>query len=319
MSTTSSQRRGRRNAIIQYPRFKEIYCDIKRCQQMSVRFGEAQCIALEGPPGAGKTTIAKTVLSAFPEVETKEGWHIPVLYLEMPSPATIKTVSTLALSRLKDPSAERGTTGSMNLRLIGLIKACGVSLIILDDFHHLIDTETNRILAKVSDWLKVLIKETGVPVMVVGVEGKVDLILCANSQLSRLFAIRRKLEPFKWDAKKPEKIQEFARFVEYAEKTVNLRFSTELRRTELLYRIYYATGGIVNNIMNLIRYAEVFAEERGVETLTLDIFALAFNERLAQHLPHKVNPFTTPPAERFSPPAPQVKPPSKSKHRNGQS
>jgi len=68
---------------------------------------------------------------------------------------------------------------------------CQVELVILDDFHHLIDKETNRILEQVSDWLKVLIKETGIPFLVVGIDGKVERILDANAQLSRLFAVRQ--------------------------------------------------------------------------------------------------------------------------------
>ena len=94
--------------------------------------------------------------------------------------------------------------GSLNSRLIKLLKACQVELVILDDFHHLIDTETDRVLAKVSDWLKVLIKETGIPFLVVGMEGKVERILRANAQLSRLFAARETLLPFAWQPEATE-------------------------------------------------------------------------------------------------------------------
>ena len=108
----------------------------------------------------------------------------------------------------------------MNSRLIQYIKHCQVQLVILDDFHHLIDKETNRVLETVSDWLKVLIKETGVMFLVVGIEGKVEQILEANPQLSRLFAVRETLEPFRYDPGAEHLILQFARFVQYTETVI---------------------------------------------------------------------------------------------------
>ena len=105
----------------------------------------------------------------------------------------------------------------MNFRLIRLMQDCQVELVILDDFHHLIDQETNRIMEQVSDWLKVLIKETGIPFLVVGIEGKVERILETNAQLSRLFAVRQRLAPFACDPQDEASLEEFARFVQYAE------------------------------------------------------------------------------------------------------
>ena len=66
------------------------------------------------------------------------------------------------------------------------------------------DSETDKILAKVSNWLKVLIKETCVPFLVIGIEGKVEVILEANSQLSRLFAVREDLTRFRWEVAEPD-------------------------------------------------------------------------------------------------------------------
>ncbi len=176
------------SALIRYPRFIQLHDTIRRCQRLSKKSNEPQCISLEGRPGAGKTTLVKAYASAFPRIETEEGTDIPIFYMLTPSPVTVKGMAETMLEQLGDPAAHRGSQPSLNSRLSKLIVACNVELVILDDFHHLIDTETNRILRKVSDWLKVLIKETQVPFLVVGIEGKVRQILKENEQLSRLFA-----------------------------------------------------------------------------------------------------------------------------------
>ena len=211
---------------------------------------------------------------------------------------------------LGDPAANRGTLWSMNSRLVHFIRTCEVQMIILDDFHHLIDKETNRVLGKVSDWLKVLIKETNIPFLVVGVEGTVKRILDTNAQLSRLFAIRETLHPFRWDIQNPETIKEFMTFVAFAERLIGVRLTEEIEREDLLYRMYYATDGIVGNVMNLLRYAVALAQQREANVLTLEVLTAAFNMRLAEHM-HKRSPFlpSDDPATSLSPQSPEPKSP----------
>jgi hypothetical protein len=283
---------GRANAIlIRYPRFNQLHDDIRLCQEISKIAGEAQCMVLEGMPGAGKSTLVQSYAATFPRYGTESGTKVPVFYLETPSPATVKGMAARFLEVLGDPAANRGTLWSMNSRLIHFLRACEVQLVILDDFHHLIDKETNRVLEKVSDWLKVLVKETHVPFLVVGLEGTVRRILNTNAQLSRLFAIRATLHPFQWEPHRPETIQEFARFVAFTEQEIGLPLSDEIAREDLLYRLHDATHGIVGNLMNLLRFSVVLAERNQRKTLTLDILSAAFDLRLAEHV-RKASPFS---------------------------
>lgn len=282
------------NALVQYPRFKELHKEIISCRQMSRVMNEPQCMSLEGVTGAGKSTLVRAYADSFSRTQTPAGMTIPVFYVEVPSPVGIRDLASNILWRMEDPAYDRGTRASMTMRLVNLIKACGVELVILDDFHHLIDSETNHILAQVSDWLKVLIKETGVPFLVVGIEGKVEVILQANSQLSRLFAVRETLDPFSWNPARLETIREFARFVEYVEQATEKTLPHDLPRMEMLYRVHYATAGVVGNLMNLMRYAALLAEERGRSILDLGLLSLAFQKRLAKHLKNRVDPFANP-------------------------
>lgn len=284
---------GRSNAtLIRYPRFNEFLNNIQLCRNMSKTAGEPQCIILEGVPGAGKSTLVKSYAESCSRYETPSGTKVPVFYVETPSPVTVKGMAARLLQVLGDPAANYGTLWSMNSRLVHFIQACEVQMIILDDFHHLIDKETNRVRGKVSDWLKVLIKETNIPFLVVGVDGTVRRILDANAQLSRLFAIRETLQPFQWDSQNPETIKEFITFIAFAERMIGVHLTEEIEREDLLYRMYYATDGIVGNVMNLLRYAVALAQQREADTLTLDVLATAFNMRLAEHV-RKRCPFVT--------------------------
>jgi hypothetical protein len=282
---------GRANTVlIRYPRFNRLHDHIRLCQELSQSAGEPQCMILEGLPGAGKSTLVQSYAAEFPRYGTARGTQVPVFYLETPSPATVKGLAARFLEVLGDPGANRGTLWSMNSRLIHFLHACEVQLVILDDFHHLIDKETNRVLEQVSDWLKVLIKETHVPFLVVGLEGTVRRILDTNAQLSRLFAVRATLHPFGWDPQEPETLQEFARFVTFAEQEIGLPLSTEIGREELLARLHEATRGVVGNLMNLLRYGVVLAEQQQAPTLTLEILSAAFTLRLAEHM-RRASPF----------------------------
>jgi hypothetical protein len=289
-------------ALIRYPRFNELLEDIQACQQLSALTGEAHCMALDGRTGAGKSTLVKAYTATFPRDETGPTSQVPVFYLETPSPVTVKGMAARMLEAIGDPAAHKGPLWSMNSRLITYLKLCRVQLVILDDFHHLIDQETNRILETVSDWLKVLIKETNVPFLVIGIEGRVEPILQANPQLSRLFAIRETLQPFSWQPTATVTNQPFAAFVQVAEAASPLPFATDLPRAEWLHRLHYATDGVVGHLMNLVRFATWLADHHQTSQLTLDLFRQAFAKRLQPHLAHKVNPFTVAATHHFLPP-----------------
>lgn len=300
-------------AIIRYPRFKELHRAIRQCQDISRSAGEPQCMSLEGVTGAGKSTLIKAYAQAFPRVDTEWGTSIPIFYMETPSPVTVKGMAASMLEQLGDPFAHRGALWSMNSRLIRLLIACEVELVILDDFHHLVEADTNRILLSVSEWLKVLIKETGVPFLVVGIEGRVEQILKANDQLSRLFAERKVLLPFTWDVNTPDTITEFAQFAQYAERALDMPVVTPWPSGEWLYRLHYATDGVVANIMNLLRYAQLQAMERHSSNVEASDLASAFERRLAKHLQERPNPFvdgattlTLPPRSASGIPSPDV-------------
>ncbi len=286
-------------ALIRYPRFKELHRDIRECQEMSRLADEPQCMSLEGVTGAGKSTLIRDYAAVFPRIEEQDGTRVPIFYTETPSPVTVKGMAAAMLARLGDPASYRGTLWSMNFRLINLMIACQVELAILDDFHHLIDKETNRILEVVSDWLKVLIKESGVPFLVVGIQGKVECILETNSQLSRLFAVRETLQPFSYDPADETSIREFAHFVQYAVKATQTPLLNALPQRELLYRLHYATDGIVGNLINLLRYAALLTRQRQQKEIDLNVLAATFQKRLSKHLKDKVNPFVLSAQEQF--------------------
>lgn len=294
------------NSLIRYPRFNALHQDIELCQELSTATGEPQCMVLEGVTGAGKSTLVKTYAESFVREETKLGRKIPVFYVETPSPVTIKGMASRMLQELGDPAAEKGTRWSMDARVINYIRACEVQLVILDDFHHLIDKDTNRVLSSVSDWLKVIIKETGIPYLVVGIEGAVEPILRMNLQLSRLFAVRETLQPFAWNPANKPTLDEFASFVLYAEKSIDMPLSVDLERYELLARIHFATEGVVGNIMNMMRLAALLARRQGLEAISEAVLAEAYVKRLAKHM-NRENPFAAPPSHSFIVP-PRVQP-----------
>jgi hypothetical protein len=275
---------------------------IKEKQAVSKITGEPQCIALMGLPGTGKSTILQTYTKAIGGNRDDTDKPLKVLYFETPSPATIKGVSSKILFALGDPLYEKGATWALNLRICRFLKARQVELVIMDDFHHLFESETPRALQQTSDWLKVLIKDSQVPFLVAGLEDKVMMILKENPQLSRLMASRETLHPLTLDPQHPDTLKEFSHFVQYVEReALGMPLSEELTRTEMLYRLHYATDGVVGNLMNLLREAMYVALKRKESQITLAILALCYDQRLKWHLRNRPNPFLLPPSEPLPP------------------
>lgn len=228
----------------------------------------------------------------YPRRHTPEKTIVPVLYTRVPVPATCKSLVSRLLIAISDPAAEKGSQISQTLRLKRFLEMCGVELLILDEFQHFQDRDSHKVLRTVSDWLKLLMDETGVPIVLVGLPYSHTILDApGNEQLQRRFGGRIELEAFRYSTSKER--QDFRRFLNVIDDKLPLAEKSDLADPSTALCIFEATNGVIGNVMKLIRHATRFALESNQEKLTMEILGLAYEQRLAANNPGKPNPFGT--------------------------
>ncbi|MCD9186338.1 MAG: TniB family NTP-binding protein [Pyrinomonadaceae bacterium] len=296
--------------FIMHPSFERCFNTIKECHEHSKLSVEPLCALITGEPGVGKTTLCEKYEKMYPRVELEEKTKVPVLVARIPVPATPKNMVTALLSALGDPLADKGTTYSKTLRLFNLLRQCQVEIIIIDEFHHVIDGDSDKVLYTVSDWLKQLINEAKLPIILVGLPHSIK-ILEANPQLKRRFAMREELSNFKWvkgkgskrddnheetdtdeetaSTPETESDNDFKAFLKILDETLPLADNSHLAGAPIAYRIWKATSGNVNRTMKLVRYAAKSALKSSEEKVTNELLKRAY-ERIFSEDSSK-NPF----------------------------
>jgi len=276
---------------VTYPRWQRIVDEIGRCHEWGPLAAEPPCLLLVGPTGAGKSTLVGSYAREHPSVLTEAGALYPVVRATIPTPATIKALAIVLLAALGDPRAASGTVGSMTYRLTRFFRDCGVELLILDEVQHVRDRDSRRVLENASNWLKTLIKETGVACVLVGLQGEAEEVVRLNPQLARLFGEPRVLLPFAWDERRPEMGREFVAFLTLLEGALPLTERPELAVLATARRLHAASGGVMAYLMELIRGATYLALAEGRPTLDLEVLGRAFEQRLVSVRRGTANPF----------------------------
>lgn len=277
------------NIYVSYPRFKEIIDAIEYCHHFSSCKDEPECMFLSGTTGVGKTRIYRTYASKYARYRNSQGATIPILATAILAPATVKAVVSKLLWEQGDPAYDKGSIGKQTIRLIGLIRDCGVQMLILDEFQHFIDRDSAKVLKTVSDWLKTLILDTNLTIILIGLpEAEQILKLKCHSQLSRKFANRCCLSPFSWQSDDGE---EFRTFLHMLESQLPLESTSNLSELNLARRFYYACDGVVAYVIKLIRYGTYLALQQDKEYLDISILAVAFEKYVSADKPDKMNPF----------------------------
>jgi len=279
------------NIRVLYPRWQRIADEIGRCHELGPLAAEPPCLLVVGPTGAGKSTLVASYARQYPPLPTETGTAHPVVRATIPSPATIKALATTLLAALGDPQASRGTIGSMTYRLTRFFRDCAVELLILDELQHFRDRDNRTILENASNWLKTLIKETGVACVLIGLQGEAEEVVRLNPQLARLFGDPYVLAPFTWDERRPETVQEFLAFLLLLEGALPLTERPDLASLGTARRLYLASGGVMAYLMELIRRATYLAITQDQLSLDHTILARAFEQRLAAVRRDVPNPF----------------------------
>lgn len=275
------------DVLIKHRAFRTNLGRIDECMSSFTGNGEPMCMLLHGPAGVGKSTLALAYLADHPPVLSDERKMVPVLNATIPVPATMKNMASELLEKLGDPLSDRGTLEQRTKRLRKLLLECGTRLIILDEFQHFIDRKSERVILDVSDWLKNLISNTSIPVVLIGLPYSRS-VLAANEQLLRRFSYQAELTPFSWTDEAHRK--EFIKILDALDGELGKVLGEKSGLKEHAKRCHAATKGLIALIMKLLNGAAQKAVQSGSTRIELEHLAKSFRERL---LPDKSapNPF----------------------------
>ena len=283
-ATTKEKIIAANQIYVEYSLFNEILDDIEECHYSPEVNGDdgPDCLLLMGETGAGKTTIHRTYAQDYPRRETDEGTIVPIVYTPIPVPATVKGLVTAILRKLGDPLYYKGATRDQTYRAYDLLVNCKVELIVLDEFHHFIDPESEKILETVCNWLKNLIIETKIPVVLLGLPKCKRILEYIEDddqlkQLSRRFRYRYELIPFPYNELG---IKLFRQFLSDIEEELPLPEKSGLAEKSLAERIYYATDGTIAHVMTLIRKGATLAIRQDLDCLNLEILNVVYQKHL---------------------------------------
>lgn len=271
-----------------HPDFKRCLTHMESCHRSFGGDGEPECGLVMGDTGAGKTTLIRWYNADHPSYRVDEGKIVPVLTATIPIPATMKNMATELLLQLGDPYADKGTLETRTRRLRKLLHECRTELIVLDEFQHFIDRRTERVILDVSDWLKNLITNTRIPVVLVGLQQSAR-VLQANEQLQRRFSGEMELQTF--NTRSQGRAKALHKLINIVDKDAAEVLGAKSNLIKHAEKILYATNGRISEIMKLLSHAAQEAARRGSNSITLTHLETAYRLKILRVRPSE-NPFS---------------------------
>jgi hypothetical protein len=151
-----------------------------------------------------------------------------------------------------------------------------------------------KVLKTISDWLKVLMNRTKLPIVLIGMPNSESILDTKdNEQLRRRFSARERLEPFGW-GESDEEQEDIIMFLDKLDEALSklLPKRSNLADIETAFLIHSATGGAVHKIMGLIRGAAESALKQGLDWIDLELLSEAYDKHLAGDMSNgSINPF----------------------------
>jgi len=277
-------------AVIYYNGFAETLKEIEDHHLLSTSSEESKGLFLKGETGVGKSTLLKGYAKSYPPYREDGVKKVPVLYSKVPVGATPKSLASSILLRLGDPVYDKGTETSLTNRLLQYIgkEMCAVELIIMDEFQHLIDRDTEKVLKKASDWLKSFSEDAAVPILICGMPESVN-IFERNAQLDDRFSLRKEMKAFEYETEDEKFL--FRSFMHNLDKALPFSSRSNLSDRVISDKIYYATMGKQRQIKKILVEATLIALKSGKDSIDEIDLHLAYSRINTSSREFAINPF----------------------------
>ncbi|MBW7474322.1 TniB family NTP-binding protein [Paenibacillus oenotherae] len=284
--------------IVKHPQYQEVSDELEELHITSKDSVQASHLNLCGQTGVGKTTVVKEYAKKFPKKHVGSETIIPVLYLKVPPRLrTPKALASKILAEMGDLFANSGTDEELGRRIVDFAKDSKMEMLILDEFQHLIDRDTQNVLATASDWLKLLTEELNIPVVLCGLPESND-IFEYNEQIDGRYPRRILLEPFGFEDQ--EQQRSFRMFLKYIDEELPFPEHSNLSDPLLASKIHYVTEGVPRYVKDLMIEAAKLSLKRGFDRINEESLHDAFNRITRSNQRYAINPFLDSKFEYFA-------------------
>jgi hypothetical protein len=269
-------------SLIPHTQFQHAVDRVDQCLRAMQRCADPIGLAIVGESRTGKSRTLEHFESRHPAVRTDDGRLVPFLRLKVPSKPTVKGLVTLLLYKLGDPAYDKGTEISQTLRLIVLLEKAETRILALDEFQHFYDKTTRKVQHHVADWLKVLVDDARVGLIVSGLPSCLAVIE-QNEQLAGRFMAPIHLPRFDW--RNEDDRAEFTGILVGMGKILSAFKWPKLDATAIAFRFYCATGGLIGYLAKLLKQATWNALDAGRHVIGLPELSAAHHDALIKEEP----------------------------------
>lgn len=284
---------------IQHPRFKLAIERIMESIETTDEMGAPASALLLGESGTGKSRVCRRVgdlLGYSEEKETDIGLTkvIPCIYCKILENFTTKKLAEQMLYRLGHPSTAP-SNGTLLDRIIILLQTCETKLIIIDEFQQLAEKGAEKTKAALCDWVKTLLNEGNVPLLLAGLPGLAPII-DDNDQLSQRYPHRATLENLEYHSDhcgvRSEWTEVLAKFSAAMVELGNLTDYIFLSDEEFSLACYIYSAGNMRGLRFLLNGAFKRCLNRGDGCLTRSDFSITTCEVFFRNrIRPDINPF----------------------------
>jgi len=231
-------------------------------------------LVITGETGVGKTTTLNKAI-AWDLSETGGVPDEKVLKVVVPSNCSVRGLAVALLDAMNDPAATRQITRwDLTGRAHKIITARKYRAIILDECQHMIESSTKAVIQEVSDWLKTLVENTGVPVVLCGLP-QIQTIIESNKQLKRRVVGNIEMTPFDWA--NHDQRMDFKVFLKRLEEALPFK-PAGLNEDRVARKLHYLSGGNIGFLWRLLYRAAEMTIVRGYDQLQYHVIGEAFEE-----------------------------------------
>lgn len=223
---------------------------IEQCFKASHTSAEPICIGLIGPSRTGKSRVLEFVEKRHPKKRFDDGLRVPILKVKTPSNPTTKGLAEVMLRAIGDPNPGKGTETNMTDRLITLLDEAETKMLMVDEFQHFYDKKSHKVMHHVADWLKLMVDESQVALVVSGL-ASCQAVLNQNEQLAGRFLSPIRMPRFNWLNENDR--NEFTAILGAFQEGLEKFDMPDLSNDEMAFRFYCASGGLIGYVAKILR------------------------------------------------------------------